>query len=188
MNTEVTKKVIPSLFGSIKEIPQVDTTLTKEGRSADAKVVGDILADHKRRIDNIDPHFAENVEYDNENSGLNAANVQGALDEVSKETNDSSKRAEKLVSGTLETAYDIDTTKYRFIYYELRTNAGLCMISNIIPTAIITSVVQEFNHTEYVSSNYNAEMTVQIKRESIKVYKKALSGWNLSSFNVYGIY
>ena len=82
MSTEVTKKVIPSLFGSIKEIPQVDTTPTKEGRSADAKVVGDILADHKRRIDNIDPHFAENVEYNNENSGLNATDTQKAIDEM----------------------------------------------------------------------------------------------------------
>jgi hypothetical protein len=86
MSTEVTKKVIPNLSGSIKEIPQVDTTLTKEGRSADAKVVGDILADHKRRIDNIDPHFAKNVQFDNSASWTTSEDLQGAMFDALKRT------------------------------------------------------------------------------------------------------
>lgn len=82
MNTEVTKRVIPNLCGTIKVIPRTDTTLSKEGFSADAKVVGDKFAEHKLRIDNIDPHFAVNVGYDNKNSGLDADNVQAAIDKV----------------------------------------------------------------------------------------------------------
>lgn len=84
MNTEVTKKAIPNLYGKIKQVPRTDTTLTKEGYSADAKTVGDKFAEHKLRIDNIDPHFAKNVGYDNASSKLNAANVQAAIDKVSE--------------------------------------------------------------------------------------------------------
>lgn len=82
MSTEVTKKVTPNLFGSIKQIPRTDTTLSREGFSADAKVVGDKFAEQKLRIDNIDPHTAENVGYDNTVSGLNATDVKGAIDEI----------------------------------------------------------------------------------------------------------
>ena len=85
MNTEVTKRVIPNLCGKIKEVPRTDTTLSKEGFSADAKVVGDKFAEHKLRIDNIDPHFAKNVGYDNTNSGLDATDVQAAIDEMVNE-------------------------------------------------------------------------------------------------------
>ena len=184
MNTEVTKRVIPNLCGKIKEVPRTDTTLSKEGFSADAKVVGDKFAEHKLRIDNIDPHFAVNVGYDNKSSGLDATDVQAALDEMSLALG----RCEKLCTGTIDELYNIDATKYKFIYYELRTTTGLCMISNFVPVAILTAVVQEFNHTEYATANYNAEITVQIKTNSIKAYKKSLVGWNLSTFNVYGIY
>ena len=82
MNTEVTKRVIPNLCGKIRVIPRTDTTLSKEGFSADAKVVGDKFAEHKLRIDNIDPHFAVNVGYDNTSSGLDADNVQAAIDKI----------------------------------------------------------------------------------------------------------
>lgn len=85
MNTEVTKKAIPNLFGKLRAIPRVDETLTKRGMSADAKAVGDILAEHNRRIDDIDPHFAENVGYDNSNGKLNATDLQGAIDEMVEE-------------------------------------------------------------------------------------------------------
>lgn len=100
-----------SLNGKIVQIPTVDKTLSKSGYSADAKVTGDALkkkvnitdivdnlttdnankplsakqgAELKRRVDDIDPHFAENVIYDNENSNFESADVQGALDEVSE--------------------------------------------------------------------------------------------------------
>lgn len=85
MNTEITKKAIPNLYGKIKQVPRTDTTLTKEGYSADAKTVGDKFAEHKLRIDNIDPHFAKNVGYDNASSGLSATNVQAAIDKMVEE-------------------------------------------------------------------------------------------------------
>lgn len=85
MNTEVTKRAVPNLKGSIKRIPTIDKTLTRENCCADAKVVGDKFVEHSMRIDDIDPHFAENVGYDNVNSGLNAANVQEAIDKMVEE-------------------------------------------------------------------------------------------------------
>ena len=82
MNAELNKKTAPVLYGSLKRVPQVDNTLTKDGFYADAKAVGDRFAEHKRRIDGIDPHFAENVGYDNTDSGMGATNVQGAINEL----------------------------------------------------------------------------------------------------------
>ncbi len=82
MNSDVTKNAIPNLFGSLKEIPSVDETLTKKGASADAKAVGDKFAEHRQRIDNIDPHFARNVEFDNADSDMEATNVQDAINEL----------------------------------------------------------------------------------------------------------
>jgi hypothetical protein len=89
-----------NLHGKVVSIPLVDKSLTKSGYSADAKATGDALskkvnivdivdnlnsyvnnkplsakqgAELKRRIDGIDPHFAENVIYDD-------TNVKDALD------------------------------------------------------------------------------------------------------------
>lgn len=86
MNTEVTKRVIPNLCGKIRVIPRTDATLSKEGYSADAKVVGDKFAEHKLRIDNIDPHFAKNVGFDNSKSWTSGKNLQDALCDVLKQT------------------------------------------------------------------------------------------------------
>lgn len=68
--------------GKVLSIPMIDSTLTKSGRSADAKAVGDQVTRLDGRIDNIDPHFAENVQYDNASSGLSAINTQEAIDEI----------------------------------------------------------------------------------------------------------
>ncbi len=86
MNSEVTKKATPTLYGSIKKVPQIDKTLTKDGFCADAKAVGDTFAEHKRRIDNIDPHFAANVEFDNTNTWSTSKNLQGAVYDALKQT------------------------------------------------------------------------------------------------------
>lgn len=99
-----------NLHGKVVSIPLVDKSLTKSGYSADAKATGDALgkkvntvdivdnlnsyvdnkplsakqgAELKRRIDGIDPHFAENVIYDNENSNFESENVQGVINEIS---------------------------------------------------------------------------------------------------------
>lgn len=213
MNSEVTRKSVPTLYGTIKRVPQVDNTLTKAGCYADAKAVGDILRNEQRAV---------NFSYDSNGNGLKAETIQDALDELNENNKAATERIEDaegrietaesdieaakkriedtetnieaagkcdlLVTGVLETLYDIDTSKYRFIYYELQTGTGLCMINNTVPVAILKADVQEFNHTEYATANYNAEITVQIKQTGIKAYKKSLLGWNLSTLKVYGIY
>ena len=192
MNTEVTKRTVPTLYGSIKKVPQVDNTLTKAGCYADAKAVGDILRGEQRAV---------NFSYDSNGNGLEADTIQEALDELNENEKAAEERIEDvetsieaagkcdlLVTGVLETLYDIDTSKYRFIYYELQTGTGLCMINNTVPVAILKADVQEFNHAEYATANYNGEITVQIKQTGIKAYKKTLLGWNLSTLKVYGIY
>ena len=100
-------KNLQSLTGKIKSF-RIDTTLTKKGMCAESKAVGDALAAKvnisdiiddllsvasdkplsanqgrllKKLIDEIDPHYAENVLY-------NDTNVKDALDKVFEENND----------------------------------------------------------------------------------------------------
>ena len=68
-----------TLNGKIATIPQVDTTLTKAGFAADAKMVGD-------RLLKVSPEYAQNVIFDNANSWTQSANVQGALADALKQT------------------------------------------------------------------------------------------------------
>ena len=77
-NAEATNEV----KGRIYTIPTVDDTFTKEGYAADAKATGEKFTEVNERIDNIDPHDAANVDYDNTNSELEADKVQAAIDEI----------------------------------------------------------------------------------------------------------
>jgi hypothetical protein len=72
--------------GRVLSVPLIDNTLTKTGRSADAKAVGDQVARLDGRIDNVDPHFAKNVQYDNAGTWTDAIDVQGAMTDVLKQT------------------------------------------------------------------------------------------------------
>jgi hypothetical protein len=70
------------LKGKLTRIPPIDQTLTKAGHCADAKVTGDKINSLTRRLDDVDPHGASNIDYTNTTSGLTATNVQSAIDEV----------------------------------------------------------------------------------------------------------
>lgn len=71
-----------TLRGRLAYLPDIDKSLTKSGMCADAKATGDGLKSLHRRIDNIDPHFASNVSYDNKESGLEATQLQAAINEI----------------------------------------------------------------------------------------------------------
>ena len=120
---------LKSLRGKITTIPQVDVTLTKKGNSADAKIVGDALKEKvniRDIIDNMitdDPNKpasarqvfligkqlasinlseASTVGYNNAESGLNAQNMQGAIDELAEGVENSvSKTGDSLIEGSL---------------------------------------------------------------------------------------
>ena len=72
-----------NLKGKLEKIPSVDRTLTVDGDCADAKVVGDKLRAMDLRIDDIDPHFAKNVNFDNTNlEEIDAEDVQSAIEQL----------------------------------------------------------------------------------------------------------
>lgn len=71
---------VKALKGMVVTLPRVDDTLTKAGYTADAKAMGEAFNQLNERFDNIDPHFAENVVYSHETSGITAETVQAALD------------------------------------------------------------------------------------------------------------
>ena len=118
---------LKNLRGKIRTIPQTDETLSKKGYSADAKVVGDALKERVKRteiVDNLttdDPtkvvsarqafligkqlasinlSEASTVGYNNAESGLNAVNMQGAIDEVAEGVKNSvSKKGNSMIEG-----------------------------------------------------------------------------------------
>lgn len=123
-------EAMKTLRGKIKSIPQTDETLTKPGYSADAKIVGDALKERVRFADIVDNMTTDDPEkvvsarqayligkqlasinlseastvgYNNAESGLNASNMQGAIDEVAAGVKNSvSKKGTSLVEGALQ--------------------------------------------------------------------------------------
>lgn len=93
-------QTISELTGKIEAVPRVDKTLSKEGCAADAKEVGE-------RLRNIDPHFADNVQYDNTNSKLAAVNTQTAIDEISGKVNTANENIEKANEAIGKTSDDL---------------------------------------------------------------------------------
>ncbi len=77
MEGEAKNDILPELKGKVISILQCDDTLSKSGFGADAKVVGDKLKELETKIPK-----ANEMEYNNENSGLNANTFQGAIDEI----------------------------------------------------------------------------------------------------------
>lgn len=118
-----------NLRGKITTIPQTDPTLTKSGYAADSKVVGDALNERIRYRDIVDnlttdePNKpasartvflinkqlasmnlseASTVGYNNSVSGLNAQNMQGAIDELAGGVKNSvSKKGDSVIEGTI---------------------------------------------------------------------------------------
>lgn len=105
MDSEVRKRAIPTLYGSIKAIPKTDATLTKEGYAADAKAVGDILRNEQRAV---------NFSYDSNGNGLKAETIQEALDELNENNKAATERIED-VEG------DIDEISSRLTPTEVKT-------------------------------------------------------------------
>lgn len=102
-------QALNELKGKIVRIPRVDDTLSREGYAADAKKTGDALNEKlkktdvvdnlttddpekplsarqgtviKKQLDNINLSEAGAVGYNNETSGLEATNMQSAVDEL----------------------------------------------------------------------------------------------------------
>lgn len=122
-------EALKSLRGKITTIPQVDFTLTKKGYSADAKVTGDAInervkyrdiADNMitddpekvasarqvfligKQLASINLSEASTVGYNNADSGLNAQNMQGAIDELAEGVNNAvPKIGDSLIEGTI---------------------------------------------------------------------------------------
>lgn len=120
---------LKALRGTIRYVPKVDETLTKKGYSADAKVTGDALAERVRfndiadnlttddakkvasarqvfligkQLASINLSEASTVGYNNAESGLNATNMQGAIDELAEGVENSvSKTGDNTMEGTL---------------------------------------------------------------------------------------
>ena len=120
---------LKALRGKITTIPQVDYTLTKKGYSADAKVTGDAINERVKYRDIVDNMITDDPEkvasarqvfligkqlasinlseastvgYNNADSGLNAQNMQGAIDELAEGVENSvSKTGDSMIEGSL---------------------------------------------------------------------------------------
>ncbi len=73
----------------------IDKSLKKAGFAADAAEVGRRFEVFGKRLDELNPVTAEGLEYDGSASGLDAANVQSALDEMAGKVTDSVGKVDK---------------------------------------------------------------------------------------------
>lgn len=125
--TVETNTTMQSLKGKVVTIPVVDASLTKEGYAADAKTTGDALSARvrtadivnnlesdltdaplsayqgkviKKLLDDMGVSGAGGVGYDNAESGLEANNMQSAIDEVAEIANNAvSKTGGDMIKG-----------------------------------------------------------------------------------------
>lgn len=118
-NVEI-NETLQSLKGKIVSIPVVDASLTKEGYAADAKTTGDALTARVKKADIVDNLISDltdaplsakqgkvlkellddmgvsgagGVDYDNAESGLEANNMQSAIDELASIANNAVSRS-----------------------------------------------------------------------------------------------
>lgn len=173
--------ILPRLQGKVTKIPEADTTFSKEGYFADAKATGEALAKKvnsadivnnlltasaekplsaemgkklKEQIDDVDPHYAENVQYDNTTSGLAASDVQGAIDELANKCKKSG-----WINANLQTPFESymgsSPVRYR-------------KVGNVVEVLGIVSVTSELessniNHTMFtVDNGYRPTDTLSI--------------------------
>lgn len=120
-------QTVYNLNGKIEAIPVVDSTLTKSGYSADAKVTGDALKELREAVSSLgavatvseDPEVtvstAAGVTYNNTASKLAAANVQSAIDELNADIQAVVSNIQEVTNNIQEMSTDIQT---------LETNAG----------------------------------------------------------------
>lgn len=159
MDTNVEKSTtLNNIEGKVVSIPLVDRTLTKPGKSADAKVVGDEIARLDGRVDNIDPHFAKNVQYDNTKSKLNATDMQGAVDEMHADLYSSFFETKDKPTGyytgngnaTLREIAVGGVGGVVIIYSNNAGNLNICLVTKI--GAVSFSVGGASKETKYMSS------------------------------------
>ena len=100
MNGDINEKQV--LVGEVSGPASVDKSLKKEGLAADAAEVGRRLKAIEERLNALNPVTAKNLGYDNSASGLEAKNVQSAIDEVSGKVTDAVSEVDKGLEGALK--------------------------------------------------------------------------------------
>lgn len=100
-NVENIKK-LDELRGKMLAIPTVDRTLTKDGACADAKVTGDKFAKIEKQVSDMSLSDSGTMSYDPTNSGLDAQNVQSALDELKELADAKFDKTGGMVEGSVD--------------------------------------------------------------------------------------
>ena len=116
-------QTVYNLNGKIEAIPVVDSTLTKSGYSADAKVTGDALKELREAVSSLGAvatvsedtevtvSTAAGVTYNNTASNLAATSVQGAIDELSADI----KETASTIQGMSEDIQTLETNSEEYL-------------------------------------------------------------------------
>lgn len=104
MSGEIKERQV--VFGEASAPAPIDNSLKKKGFAADAAETGRRFEEVNKRLDELNPVTAGGLSYDNSTSGLEATNVQSAVDEIT----DKVEKAVSSVDTGLEDALSkIDT-------------------------------------------------------------------------------
>ena len=104
MSTDINEKQV--VVGEASTPAMTDKTLEKAGFAADAAEVGRRLNDINERLNVLNPITATGISYDNTSNGLEADDVQGALNEMSANVADA---VSKVDEGLEDALSKIDT-------------------------------------------------------------------------------
>ena len=175
--------ILNGLNGKITAIPLIDKTLTKENCTAEAKAVGDALAkkvnvidivdnlatedsnrplsakqgvEIKRRIDDIDPHFAENVIYGD-------TNVKDAIDEAVSTLGSVNDRFKVGSYSNTTQQFTLPVRKSALVIMSTSGNSDLFIVSNY--DANNKNVARLSNNMSTFSVTISGD-TVSVKNEN----------------------
>ena len=104
MSADINEKQV--VVGEASAPAVIDKTLSKAGLAADAAEVGRKLSILEKRLNELNPITAEALKYDGSEGGLEADNVQGALNEMSANV---ANAVSKVDEGLEEALGEIDT-------------------------------------------------------------------------------
>ena len=128
---------------------------------------------------------AIDTSYDNTTSGLDATNVQSAIDELNSNLNSVLHPSSIILLGSLKVGQNINIDLTQYTYLLL---SGV--ESKIIPVAILTEITNfGVNISRVVSSSYFSYQFVMVTPSKITYNSEYRSGWgdDISIITIYGV-
>lgn len=127
-------------------------------------------------LENMSVPPAEDISYDNSDSGLTATNVQAAIDEVNEKLKNWS-----LIGNTAYEGTGLDVSNYKELYIVPKMQGS----SPQNPIFILNNA-GAINYGFPINSTYGFEFQTTISDGTLTISAQVLNGWTSATYDVYG--